>query len=378
MKNYRFSLLGFIAALLMAGVMAGAAANTLGYPAGVLTFAVALGVPLLKPFLSSVDRPGMTGYNTAAVQAEIWQNHIEGNLFKNNEFLLASTDESQYVLSGKVVHIPQAGAKATIAVNRSSLPATVVQRTDTDITYTLEPYTSDPILIDNAEQVELSYDKRENVLMEHEESLNEVIADYMLTKWAPATNIIRTTGYANNDPSSAPVAVPTHLSGSTGNRLKFGLYDLKAVQKTMDNANVPTANRFGILDVEMYSQLVDDLIATKYRDTVSAYSIVNGEIVGGLLGFQKIYKRSRVLSYTNATTPVLVPYGTAGAATHNAAGLFWHKSGVARAKGPTVFFERKGDPTYYGDVYSMLQRMGGRIRRTNEENVVAVVQTAAA
>ena len=47
-----------------------------------------------------------------AIQKEIWQDHIEGNLFKNNEFLLASTDASLYVLQGKVVHIPQAGALA--------------------------------------------------------------------------------------------------------------------------------------------------------------------------------------------------------------------------------------------------------------------------
>jgi hypothetical protein len=50
-----------------------------------------------------------------AIQKEIWQDHIAGNLFKNNEFLLASTDAGQYVLQGKVVHIPQAGALATVA-----------------------------------------------------------------------------------------------------------------------------------------------------------------------------------------------------------------------------------------------------------------------
>jgi hypothetical protein len=61
-----------------------------------------------------------------AIQKEIWQDHIEGNLFKNNEFLLASTDAGQYVLQGKVVHIPQSGATATVVKNRSSVPATVV------------------------------------------------------------------------------------------------------------------------------------------------------------------------------------------------------------------------------------------------------------
>ena len=94
-----------------------------------------------------------------AIQREIWQDHIEGNLFKNNEFLLASTDAAQYVLQGKVVHIPQAGALPNIVKNRSSLPGTIVQRADTDITYSLDEYTSDPILIPYAETIELSYSK---------------------------------------------------------------------------------------------------------------------------------------------------------------------------------------------------------------------------
>ena len=48
------------------------------------------------------------------IQREIWQDHIAGNLFKNNEFLLASVDASQHVMQGKVVHIPQAGAPAGV------------------------------------------------------------------------------------------------------------------------------------------------------------------------------------------------------------------------------------------------------------------------
>src|SRR3954468_21515304 len=132
-----------------------------------------------------------------AIQKEIWQDHIEGNLFKNNEFLLASTDAGQFVLQGKVVHIPQAGALPTVVKNRSSIPATVVQRTDTDITYVLDEFTTDPILIPNAETFELSYNKRESVLGEYESSLRQTIADNLLIDWSPTGGtgtVIRTTG----------------------------------------------------------------------------------------------------------------------------------------------------------------------------------------
>jgi hypothetical protein len=348
---------------------AGLGADTLGVQAPVLGM-VSVGIYLCALMLPA---PSISGVVSLGIQKEIWENHIEGNLFRNNEFLLASVDESQYVLGGKVVHIPQAGAKANIQVNRSSLPATVVQRTDTDITYNLDVYTSDPILIPNADLVELSYDKRESVLMEHEESLNEVIADYVLTKWAPATNIVRTTGIPNNDPTASPVAA--HTPGATGNRLKFGLYDLKAIATRMDKANVSRSDRYGILDVDMYSDLVDDLIASKYRDSSVLFDAGTNELKE-ILGF-RIFRRSSVVTYNNSITPVLNAYGAAGVAADNAAGLFWQKNAVGRAKGPTKFFSQSDSPVYYGDLFSFLQRMGARIRRANEENIIALVQTAA-
>ena len=366
---------GLVTAILVAVCVygfAGMGADALHVPAR------ALGVIALALYAVSFVLPGAgraVGATVCGIQKEIWENHIEGNLFRNNEFLLASVDESQYVLGGKVVHIPQAGAKANIQVNRSSLPATVVQRTDTDVTYNLDVYTSDPILIPNADLVELSYDKRESVLMEHEESLNEVIADYILTKWSPATNIVRTTGIPNNDPTATPVAIAAHTPGATGNRLKFGLFDLKAIATRMDKANVSRGDRYGILDVDMYSDLVDDLIASKYRDSSVLFDANTNELKE-VLGF-RIFRRSSVVTYNNASTPVLNAYGSAGAATDNAAGLFWQKNAVGRAKGPTKFFSQSDSPVYYGDLFSFLQRMGARIRRANEENIIAVVQTAA-
>jgi hypothetical protein len=249
-----------------------------------------------------------------------------------------------------------------------------LQRTDTDITYSLDVYSSQPIGITNAEEVELSYDKRESILVEHEDSLNQVIAEYVLTKWSPATNIVRTTGIMNNDPTDV-VSVPAATPGATGTRLKFGLYDLKAIKTKLDNANIPANDRYGILNVDMYNQLVDDLILSKYRETSLTLDEATGEIKGRLLGF-KIFMRSSVVTYNNGATPVLNAYGTPGAATDNAAGLFWQRNAVGRAKGPTLFYEQIGNPIYQADIYSLAQRMGARIRRTNEENIVAIVQTA--
>lgn len=303
-----------------------------------------------------------------AIQREIWENHIEGNLFKNNEFLLASTDASQYVMQGKVVHIPQAGALPAVVKGRTSLPASVTQRTDVDVTYPLDEYTTDPILIPHADTMELSYNKRESVLGEYEASLRQVTADNILVSWAPANagSFIRTTG----------AAAAAHLSGGTGNRKKITLSDLKAAQLLLNKQNVPLEDRYALFSADMYQQVTDELTTTQYRDFSIAYD-ARGGVLGKLFGFN-IMMRGTVVSYTNDTTPVVNAYGAAGAAADNDAVLCWHAAAVERALGEISFFERIGDPTYYGDIYSVLVRMGARKRRSDEKGMVAIIQTATA
>lgn len=303
-----------------------------------------------------------------AIQKEIWQDHIEGNLFKNNEFLLASTDAGQYVLQGTVVHIPQAGALPTIVKNRTSVPATVVQRTDTDITYTLDEYTTDPILIPNAETFELSYNKRESVLAEYEASLRQTVADNLLIEWAPTGStglVLRTTG----------ASTATTLGGTTGNRKKFTVNDLKNAQLQLNKQNVPMEGRYALLSADLFQQLSDDMSATQYRDFSAAYDVKDG-VIGRLFGFN-IMMRSGVLAYNNDSAPVVNPYGATPDATDNEGILCWQVGAVERALGQIKFFENIGDPTFYGDVYSVSVRMGGRIRRNDAKGIVAIVQAAA-
>ncbi|MBN1340739.1 MAG: hypothetical protein JXA03_15525 [Bacteroidales bacterium] len=301
-----------------------------------------------------------------AIQKEIWQNWIAENLFKDNEFLNNAVNADQYVLAGKVVHIPQAGASPGVERNRATIPATVIQRTDVDITYSLDEFTTDPVYIPHADTVELSYDKISSIMADIMGTLREKVAEWMLYHWGPATNILRT--------SSDNIA--THLSGATGNRKKLIPADIKAVQLAMNKQNVPKENRFAILSSDLLNQLTDSLTATQYRDFSAVYDMSKG-IVGQLYGF-KIMERSTVLSYTNDSTPVKKAVGAAGAAADNDAGLFWHQQAVERALGDILMFENRGDATYYGDIYSALLRMGGRIRRSDEKGIYALVQAAGA
>jgi hypothetical protein len=301
-----------------------------------------------------------------AIQKEIWENDIVEGLYKENQFLTKAYNADSYVLAGKVVHIPQAGAPAAVVKNRSSLPATVVQRTDVDITYAMNEFTTDPVLIPNIDTIQLSYDKRQSVMGENLNALNELVADWMLRNWAPAaaTQILRTLGADRAGEANAIV---------TGNRKMFTKETILKLQKAMNKQNVPKQGRVLLLPSEFLGDLMADTDLIK-RDTAKEADYVNG-IVSRLFGFD-IYERSSVLTYTNAGTPVVKDPGAAGAVTDNATALAWHPSVVERALGTVKVFDNTDDPTYYGDIYSALVMSGGRIRRNDGLGIFAVVEAA--
>jgi hypothetical protein len=236
------------------------------------------------------------------------------------------------------------------------------------VTYTLDEYTTDPILIPNAELFELSYNKRESVLSEYEASLRQTVADNLLIDWSPTGGtglVVRTSGSAT----------ASTLSGTTGNRAAFTVNDLKNAQLQLNKQNIPMEGRYALMSADMFQQLTDNMSATQYRDFSAAYDAKDG-VLGRLFGFN-IMMRGGVVTYTNDTAPVVNAYGATANATDNDGILCWQIGAVERALGQIKFFERIGDPTYYGDVYSVSVRMGGRLRRADAKGMVAIVQSAA-
>jgi hypothetical protein len=298
------------------------------------------------------------------VNVEVWRPDIIEELFKDNEFLKYAFNADEYVLNGAVVHIPQSGGPASVERNRSSLPATIVSRGDTDVNYVLDEYTTDPVRIPNTEEVETSYDKSQSVISENMANLKEVAADNMLYRWSEnvdATRKLKTTGAAST--AGAP--------GATGTRLAFTEADLRAAQVRLNNDKVPKADRYLLLPDHMANQLRIDLKDKYYyKDVVN---LPEG-VITKLYGFY-IMERSQVL-ITDASDVVKLPEA-ASAITDNQAALFWQKSMVERAMGTVNMFESLQDPQNYGDIYSFLVRMGGRARRTDNAGVGLIIADAA-
>ena len=298
-----------------------------------------------------------------AIQREIWQALIVEGLFADNSFMAKAVNDDMYVYEGKKVHIPNAGSPSKVEVNRSSTPATVAKRTDTDLEYTLDEFTTDPVLIPHADMVELSYNKRNSVISQDKLQLIDKVSQTMLYNWDPtSTNFVKTTGGA----------VDAHTESATGQRKALVRADVINLMNKFNADNVPQKDRYLLLDAQMYGELLADLSESDKWAFLQSADMQKG-ILGQLYSFN-VMMRSQVLRY--AIGGSLTKWETTGAATDNAAGLAWQMQSVSRALGEVKIFDSTDNPMYYGDVYSFLVRAGGRIRRNDKKGVYALVQDA--
>jgi hypothetical protein len=300
-----------------------------------------------------------------AIQVELWESDILKNLYKNNQFALFAYSADQFVLKGKVVHIPVAGAPRQVKKNLQVFPQTATKRADNDITYAIDTFYLLPRHIEEIEKYELSYDKRQSVVGEDEEYLIQVAMDNLLYKWAPAAaNTILTDGN--------PVAAT--LAGAAGTRASFTKQAFKDIFLKFNAANIPEQDRVALLTAHHYSHFFESLSEAEKTDMGRVADLAKG-IVGEYMGF-KIMRRSEVLRFRGADGAYAVvdelDDAYAADADDRAASLFWQKNCVERAKGSVKMFENQQDALYYGDVFSMILRLGGRQRRT--AGVYAVVE----
>lgn len=307
-----------------------------------------------------------------ALQKEIWISDIQENLFANNEFMRnVGLDHSAYV-SYKTVHIPQAGANPAVTKNRNIYPAAITQRTDSELTYNLNEYTAEPVLLTDIEALQINYNKRQSLLKQHIDKLSNVIANNTLYTWAtsPASaNIVRTSGSA----------VATALAPSaTGTRKAITLDDIRQAVKALDSSDVNMNDeRYLILPASMYYQLIGDSNISKYLEFGSA-TAASGK-VPQLMG-AKIIVRSSVVVYDNTGTPVIKSVSDEGvpsspATSDNLGALLVSNSYVTKAMGDIKVFADEDKPEYYGSVFSSLVMHGASKMRSDSAGIVSIIQT---
>ena len=290
-----------------------------------------------------------------ALNKQIWLSTIQENFYPNDSFAVHSVDDSAFV-SYKTVHVPNAGAPSGVVINRTQKPASVNQRTDNELTYDIDELTTNPIHIPNVDVVELSYDKRQSVLMNDRQQLQKAAMENLLYKWAEVGTTIKTSGDAATAHTSTT---------ATGERKKITKGDVLKIATKFNVDDVPLEGRYLLLDASMYNDLLADL-TDKELSAYLASANAQGGVLGRLYGFD-IMMRSRVLRLNDGA---VVKWDAEGAATEVAAALAWQQGCVSRAIGEIKMFDSTDDPLYYGDIYSFLLRTGGALRRYDKKGVV--------
>lgn len=305
-----------------------------------------------------------------ALNKEQWLSDIQENLFKDNAIINRAVNHDGFV-NYKTVHVPQAGANPTVTKNLASFPATITQRTDTELTYSMDTYYVEPIHIEAGQETAfISYEKRMSVLNQNINTLEEVLTNNALYKWAPAGagTFVKTTGSAVSS-ALAPSATST--------RLAITLTDILGAKAILDAANVPAQGRILLLPSSMYNgQLL--AIADVYQAQSYGSSALPSGVVTRIHGFD-VMIRSTVVVYDNTATPVLKTVGdngvpTSPATTDNLGALAYHPAFVAKAMGTTEVLINENVAEYYGSIVSAFQLFGASKMRTSQTGIVAIVQ----
>jgi len=294
-----------------------------------------------------------------AIQKELWadmiQEELRAKLDPLNNFAL---DLSEYA-EGTTIHIPVAGA-TQIVKNNTTWPLTAAERADTVVDIVLNTYHWTPMVVKQADKVQLAYDKMASLY----NSLNGGLGERLLIESLIGMYHYTSGAYVTTTGAS----YPAHATGATGDRRGLTSMDIRKAAALLDKQKVPIADRFLIVDSIMFWQLVDDL----------AYNADRVDVVAGLpsittplYGFT-IVSVPQVAYVTSAG--VIRPYGDAGTTTDNAVALAIQKSCVGFGMSGIEIFVDEGNPLYQGDILSGWVLHGAKYLRTDKEGVVPIIQ----
>jgi hypothetical protein len=295
---------------------------------------------------------------------KLFSKELQENLFPNNEFYKQSKLDGGVDVNAKTVEVPQAGSTPTVTKNVSVFPLVATTRTDDVKSYTVDLYSTDPIHIQDVNEMVINYSKRSDVIKDHARTLNTRIADEMAYSWAPTAgaNIIVTTGTAD-----ASALAPS----ATGTRKVITYEDIVKLATMFDIDDVDMGARNLLVDTRLYAQLLKINQFVNF-DFFNRKPTVDGQI-GEILGM-KVFKRSKSTYFDVSNVKKAV--GAAGAATDNLGILAWADNAVRRAEGNVKMYADMDNPLYLGSIFNASVRAGAMIGRTDSKGVYALVQTA--
>ena len=286
-------------------------------------------------------------------------------LRQDNSFIQFAKNDDAFV-NNNSVELPHAGTDPLVAIDRSSFPGTIVQRTDAATQYILEEISTDPTHLQFSEELIVNYGKRQSITSQHSNVILDVKGDRCAYGWASgvvgASKYVETTG-TDTRASDAP--------GSTLSTVKVLIdADLLALKLLMDKDNVPSEGRKLLL----LPSMVNDLLALDKFTRMDAYGMSNipSGWVGRIYGFD-VMVRNRITAHTTSSLAIKDPAAST-ATTDQGGAIAWHPNFVRRANGSIKTFLNIDDPAYYGSIFSAAVRFGALAARNDNVGVYQIIE----
>lgn len=359
-QKFRFSLIGLLYNLCMAVLIASVVGAV--EPAAALPVFGGAAVLFNLPFHTT----GIKGLAFDGLRTDVWKPEIAPNFFPDNSFIAEGVNEDAFVENDYVIR-PEEGDNPKVAKNRKTFPHQIEQLEDNFHTYQLDEYSSDVSRIADRDRIEFSYDYRQSVLRRHVESINANIATDLAAKWATtqADRILPTTG-ANR---------VTVAQGGTGNRKACTIQDLRKLHRVLDADDVPQMGRILVLPSAFYEDIYDELLG-QFTDRI----IVTEEQIREATGFERIYKRSKVVQYSSNLAAVRA-VGKDGnflsaATADRMGGIAFHRSCVGRALGTVLASVSEYREEYQGYLAGVVARAGGKPMYSAQKGLAALAEVA--
>lgn len=267
----------------------------------------------------------------SGLNKEIWIDKLKDNFYSGYEWIQGVEDWGQYV-EFNTINLTQVGADPVIIKNNSSYPIVAVQRTDTNLTVTLDYYDSTTTRIYwNREQVEAAIDKLESVVKQHRSALMQEIQKEALWNYAPASNTANSPVFAATGTNRTAVIGSQSTVAAT-----LTLGDIATAALRLDLANFPKQGRVLVLNPYHGEDLMKQDIGLfkSFLDLKAGTSL-------SMFGFE-VFQSVDTPLYTKSTLAKKA-YGAVADNTNDCiASTFFIKSEVMKAMGDMdMFFKGK-------------------------------------
>jgi hypothetical protein len=278
----------------------------------------------------------------AGILKEIWLDLVLEGFRDDSAFLQFGKNYDMFV-DNNILNLAEAGIDPIVVKNRSVFPSTITPRTDTPYALPLDHYSTDAVVIRNAEQLQIAYDKVKSVTDQHKATLLEKIAQDGHYNIAPLANTA-------NSPLVATSGAVNALGVKTITK-----DDIANLAKEFDKLKLPKKGRVLLLSPDMYWEFVSTDTAFLNQSVLnSSRGTIDGDFVS-YFGF-KIASMVHEVTYSGASAAALAkdPAGAIAVPGTNfgAAVAFIDQLSFAHAIGTAAMNIQQDSPTEYGDVIS--------------------------